>query len=46
MLDLNKITKLMEKVAIDAGEMLLTLQPKTIRLDSRKDFLSDADLKS
>lgn len=36
----------MEDAAINAGNLLLSMQPKTRRLDSRKDFLTDADLKS
>ena len=44
--DLGKATTLMESAAISAGDMLLELQPHSRRLVARKDFLTDADLKS
>ena len=36
----------MERAAISAGQMLNEMQPKSRRLASLKDFLTDADLKS
>lgn len=46
MVQLETALTVMENAAIDAGRMLLALQPKGKRLASRKDFLTDADLKS
>lgn len=46
MIDLNKALLVMKRAAIEAGQMLVTRQPATRRLESRKDFLTDADLKS
>lgn len=43
---LTKALAVMERAAIAAGNMLLELQPRSRRLLSRKDFLTDADLKS
>ena len=45
-MDLNKVISVMEMVAINAGDMLMGIQPKSKRLETRKDFLTDADLKS
>lgn len=46
MIDLQKALKTMEQAAVDAGQLLVTMQPKSRRLESRKDFLTDADLVS
>jgi len=46
MIDLFKALKIMEQAAIDAGRLLTKMQPKSRRLESRKDFLTDADLES
>lgn len=45
-MDLNKVLYVMEKAAVKAGRMLERLQPKSRRLKSRKDFLTDADIKA
>ena len=46
MINLNKALDLMERAAIDAGEFLVSMRPKIKRLESRKDFLTDANLGS
>lgn len=45
-MNLDKALAVMESAAINAASVLETLQPKSRRLESRKDFLTDADLKS
>lgn len=45
-MNLEKILAIMEGAAINAGRMLRNMQSKSRRLSSRKDFLTDADLKS
>jgi myo-inositol-1(or 4)-monophosphatase len=46
MIDLFKALIVMKQAAIDAGRLLLKMQSKSSRLESRKDFLTDADLES
>lgn len=45
-MNLDKALTVMEEAAINAGRVLDKMQPETRRLESRKDFLTDADLKS
>lgn len=45
-MDLSKAVRVMELAALKAGRHLLTLNPGTTRMESRKDFLSSADLES
>jgi len=45
-MNLEKALGVMETAALEAGRMLLDMQPQTRRLASRKDFLTDADLKA
>ncbi len=45
-MDLNKVISVMEMAAINAGDMLIGIQSKSKRLETRKDFLTDADIKS
>lgn len=45
-MNLNKALVVMQKAAFDAGCMLLQRQSTVKRLESRKDFLTDTDLKS
>ena len=46
MLDLYNAIDAMKRAAVDAGKLLVQMQPKIKRLEARKDFLTDADLKS
>lgn len=46
MLDFYSAIDAMKRVAVDAGKLLVQMQPKIKRLEARKDFLTDADLKS
>ena len=46
MIDLNEALMVMETAAVKAGHILLEMQPQSRRLESRKDFLTDADLES
>lgn len=46
MLNLTRTVEIMERAAIEAAVALSKMQPKTRRLAARKDFLTDADLKS
>lgn len=46
MIDLSSALQTMERAAIDAGELLVAMQPESRRLASRKDFLTDADIYS
>ena len=41
--ELSRVLAVMEQAAFKAGSSLLSMQPKTRRLASRKDFLTDAD---
>lgn len=45
-MNLDKALAVMEEAAIKAAHILDEIQPKSRRLESRKDFLTDADLKS
>lgn len=45
-MNLEKALAVMEAAAISAARILGEIQPKSKRLESRKDFLTDADLKS
>lgn len=44
--NLEQAMSVMQKAARDAGAQMLTMQPETRRLAARKDFLTDADLRS
>ncbi|KKW12496.1 MAG: Inositol-phosphate phosphatase [Parcubacteria group bacterium GW2011_GWA2_49_9] len=46
MTDFNTTLTVMENAAINAARVLAKMQPKSKRLESRKDFLTDADLAS
>lgn len=45
-MDLTAVLNVMEDAALSAAKELTTLQPQSKRLETRKDFLTDADLKS
>lgn len=45
-MDLNNALDIMMQAGIRAGQMLLEIQPQAIRIESKKDFLTDADLRS
>lgn len=45
-MDLKRALKTMEAAAVEAGHLLLDVQPQAQRLRADKDFVTDADLKS
>ena len=45
-METDKAIVVMQQAALVSGQMLLKMQPTVKRLDARKDFLTDADLKS